>query len=140
MATMATKTLQSRHLFTMDATIAPEQDLGTRKIYNITGGTITGERLNGTVLPGGGDWVTFRADGSAVLDVRGTLQTDDGELIFVWYRGVVAPSANGLYWRTTPVFETASEKYQWLNNIVAVGVHSGDVQEGRVAYDVYEIL
>lgn len=135
-----TPALQSRHLFTMEATIAPEQDLGARKIYNITGGTVRGDRVNGTILPGGGDWVTARPDGTAVLDVRGTLETDDGDLIYVWYRGVVAPGENGLYWRTTPVFETASEQYKWLNNIVAVGVHTGDIKPGKVAYEVYEIL
>lgn len=135
-----TKTLQSRHLFTMDATIDPVQDIGARKIYPITGGTIAGDRINGIVIPGGGDWVTFRADGSAVLDVRGTLKTDDGALVYVWYRGIVAGGANGMYWRTTPVFETVSEKYAWLNNVVAVGVQTGEIQEGRVLYEVFEIL
>ena len=42
------------------------------------------------------------------------------------------------YWRTTHVFETASEKYGWLNRIVAVGVGRGS--SNGVEYNVYCIL
>jgi len=42
------------------------------------------------------------------------------------------------YFRTTPVFETASEKYGWLNRIVAVGI--GRMTPTGVGYKVYAIL
>ena len=42
------------------------------------------------------------------------------------------------YFRTTPVFETSSEKYGWLNRIVAVGV--GKLGKNKVMYKVYMIL
>jgi hypothetical protein len=42
------------------------------------------------------------------------------------------------YFRTTPVFETASEKYGWLNRIVAVGV--GRFAANWVGYTIYAIL
>ena len=42
------------------------------------------------------------------------------------------------YFRTTPVFETSSEKYGWLNRIVAVGV--GKLGKNKVTYKVYKIL
>ena len=42
------------------------------------------------------------------------------------------------YFRVTPVFETASEKYSWLNKIVTVGI--GQALPTGVAYKVYAIL
>lgn len=131
--------LQSEFLFGMTADIDPPLEIGSRRIYNVTGGTFVGPKLRGVVLPGGGDWLRRRADGVSVLDVRATLKTDDDELIYVYYRGIVAARNEGLYFRTTPVFETGSEKYAWLNNIVSVGVNR-PAEQGKVSYDIYEIL
>jgi hypothetical protein len=55
------------------------------------------------------------------------------------YRGIsVTPAGGAQYWRIVPIFETGAEKYTWLNNIVAVGVHR--TMPGKVAYRVYQIL
>ena len=43
-----------------------------------------------------------------------------------------------MLFRTTPVFETASEKYAWLNRLVAVGV--GDRRASGPLYRVFRIL
>ena len=51
---------------------------GTLSIFPVTGGSFEGERLRGKVLAGGGDWVTAEADGTVKLDLRVTLETDDG--------------------------------------------------------------
>ena len=74
------------------------------------------------------------------LDVRTTLRTDDGQLIYTHYRGIFHGGSDGadFYGRVTPYFETASGKYAWLNRIVAVGVAS--FAEGRLSYKIYEIL
>lgn len=125
---------------------------GTRTIVYVTGGYIEGPKIKATVLPGGGDWLLGRSDGSRVMDVRAAVRTDDGQFIYTYYRGYlnippemlqriykgekVDPSE--YYFRTTPVFETASEKYAWLNNIVAVGI--GTMSATAVAYKVYSIL
>jgi len=126
---------------------------GTLLIGYIKGGTFEGPRLKGEVLPGGGDWIRVRADGVVrEPDVRLTLRTDDGHLIYMSYRGIfkippellqrilrgdpVNPSE--YYLRTTPVFETASEKYGWLNELVAVGV--GTRTSTGLDYQVYAIL
>ena len=75
-----------------------------------------------------------------MLDVRATLQTDDDALIYVRYRGLVyTPEGGDTYWRTTPVFETASEKYDWLTRIVSVGINRGRVP-GKAVYSVYQVL
>ena len=127
---------------------------GERRIVYITGGKFSGPRLQGRVLPGGGDWLVVRPDGGAILDVRACLETDDGVIIYTHYSGrLVVPSELLPLWRDrqasaaidparyylriTSVYETGSERYAWLNDIVAVGV--GRRTPTGVAYRVFEI-
>jgi hypothetical protein len=127
--------------------------LGERRIAPVSGGELAGDRLRGRVLPfAGADWLLQRRDGALQQDVRLTLETDDGALILMSYRGVrhASPevsarlargeevSPDDYYLRTAPFFETAAERYAWLNLIVAVG--KGRRTSGGVIYDVYEIL
>jgi hypothetical protein len=139
----------------------PQQDVGTgpfgrRMIAAVTGGDFAGERLNGIVLPGGGDWALIDAANDTLrLDARATWQTQDGAKIYVSYTGVFRPYSDGpkqfarggtltaedraaLYFRTRPVFETGDARYAWLNGIVAIGV--GLVTPEGVAYELHEIL
>jgi Protein of unknown function (DUF3237) len=138
--TSAPEGLRSEFLMDLVLETSPAVAAGTHNITPVTGGTFAGPKVKGKVLGPGGDWTTRRPDGVIILDVRTILQTDDDQRIYVSYRGVIhrlqAPST--VYWRVTPIFETASAKYDWLNDIVAVGVRY-DVP-GRVAYHIYEIL
>jgi hypothetical protein len=125
---------------------------GNRHIMYITGGTIEGPKIKGVVVPGGGDWLVIRPDRAVILDVRAVCRTDDDQIVYTLFRGVnimsrevrekmakgeeVDPSE--YYFRITPVFETASEKYDWLNRIVAVGV--GRPTPTGVGYKIYAIL
>ena len=61
---------------------------GRRRVVRVTGGSFAGPKLRGTVLPGGGDRLIERADGAWALDVRITLRTDDGALIYAYYLGL----------------------------------------------------
>jgi len=54
---------------------------GTRLTAPIRDGTFECPRLRGKVLPGSGDWTLLRGDGVLELDLRVTLETDDGALI-----------------------------------------------------------
>jgi hypothetical protein len=125
---------------------------GTRATAIIVDGHFEGPRLRGKVLPGGGDWTLLRADGVLELDLRLTLQTDDGVLIHMTSFGLrhgppdviaalgrgekVDPSA--YYFRTTPRFETSHPKYTFLNRLVAVS--SGDRRPEGPIYTIDEIL
>ena len=110
-----------------------------RLIVPISGGTFTGPRLKGTIVLSSGDWVVQRPDGSRLLDVRLLLQTDDRQKIYMSWRGIAYTPPGGTLWaRIVPMFETASEKNTWLNNVVAVGVYHPDL--GEIAYRVYRIL
>jgi hypothetical protein len=120
-------------------------------IFYVKGGSFQGPKLKGEVLPGGGDWFLLRPDGVGELDVRGTFRTDDGALVYVTYRGILhAPpqvmaraqagekvDPSEYYFRTAPLFQTASEKYAWLNQIQAIGI--GWFGAGRVGYRVYAL-
>jgi hypothetical protein len=114
--------------------------LGRRVIFYVKGGTFEGPKLRGEVLPGGGDWALVSNDEATRLNVRLVLRTDDGDVIYMTYRGIsYRPTDNSEpYFRTAPFFETASEKYSWLNRIVAIGVGRG--QPTGVAYKVHAIL
>jgi uncharacterized protein DUF3237 len=116
--------ISARPLMTLRLATAATHDVGstptgTLTIFPISGGSFEGERLRGRVLAGGGDWVTAHADGTLALDLRVTLETDDGELIHMTFTGV-RDDANH-YFRTAPRFETASPKYAFLNRLLAVG-------------------
>ena len=128
--------LESVYLMELSLDVAPQLDTGHTRIAPVTGGTFSGPRLKGTVHPGA-DWIT-QVSGHSSLDVRITLETDDGALIYMTYKGIVARNGNETYWRVTPVFNTASEKYDWLNHIVSVG--KSKPIAGKVAYDIFQIL
>ena len=137
MAQSPASDLESEFVFELLLDVDPQIDAGHTSIAPVTGGTFSGPRLSGTVHSGGADWIT-QVSGHSSLDVRITLETDDGAMIYMTYKGVVARSDSGLYWRVTPAFNTASEKYDWLNHRIFVG-KSKQVQ-GKVAYDIFEIL
>jgi hypothetical protein len=125
---------------------------GHRNIVRVKGGWFEGPEVKGTILPGTGDWFLTRPDGVGEGDVRDTYRTDDGAIIFVSYRGILNISkdvwariragedvpASEYYLRGQPMFETGSEKYDWLNKIVSVSV--GKQEAMGVTYDVFRIL
>lgn len=129
--------LESEFVFELLLDVDPQVDAGAVRIAPVTGGTFAGPGIRGTVRPGGADWIT-QVSGHSSLDVRITLETDDGAVIYMTYTGVVRRGDDGVYWRVRPVFSTASEKYDWLNHIVAVGKNKP--VQGKVAYDVFRIL
>jgi hypothetical protein len=129
------------------------------RVSDIAGGRFAGERLSGDILASGADWADqgYYADGAAVsrLDVRSVWRTDDGVLINVTYpgRAVIPPQVlpdyqdvsrvegiepSSYYFRTTPLFETADARYEWLNGVVSVGL--GRRTRSGVHYKIYEIL
>jgi Protein of unknown function (DUF3237) len=112
--------------------------VGKRVIYIAKGGNFEGPKMKGKVRPAGGDWVLRLDSATTKLDVKLLLETDDGQLISNAYTGIVRNNSDGTtYWRITPIFETSSKKYEWLNYILAVGI--GKLGKGGVGYEVYAI-
>ena len=134
---LSAQELKSEFLFEMEATLNAPQMVGpvltgTRIIFIVNDGYVKGQKLNGKVLPGGGDWGLIVDSTTFKLDVRATMQTDDGAIIYVSYSGFLHTDAkkfamilegkggevspSDYYFRTNPVFETSSPKYAWLNH------------------------
>jgi Protein of unknown function (DUF3237) len=134
----------SRPLMTLRFTTAPVQQVGSvprgeRTTFPITGGSFEGDRMRGKVLPGGDDWTIKRSDGVIELDVRVTLETDDGALVHMTFEGIRNDGAEGgPYFRTLPRFETAAPKYAFLNLLLAVG--TGEIRADGPVHLIEEIL
>ncbi|MEA2589833.1 MAG: hypothetical protein QOH66_2760 [Actinomycetota bacterium] len=142
-------------VYRLEATLGQPMDVGTiaqgrRRIVPLTGGTFTGPELNGKLLPGASaDWQIIMADGTALGDIRYTLQTDRGDLLYVQSRAVRHGSAEVLArlgrgenvdaseytFRTATQIETAAADLDWLNKGVFVSV--GGRQPEGVIYETY---
>jgi hypothetical protein len=142
-------------IYRLEANLAAALELGETargraRIVPLAGGTFKGPELNGVLVPGASaDWQTVLADGTALGDIRYTLQTDAGQLLYVQSRGVrhgppevLARLARGdevaaseYTFRTSTQIETAVPELDWLNKGVFVGVAGR--QPAGVVYEVY---
>jgi hypothetical protein len=142
-------------VYRLAATVGEPLDLGDvaqgyRRIVALTGGTFTGPEINGKLLPGiSADWQIVLPDGTALGDIRYTLQTDGGDLLYVRSRGVRHGSAEVLArlargedvdaseytFRTSTEIETAASELDWLNKGIFISV--GARQAGGVVYETY---
>lgn len=136
--------MQTRPLMSLRLSTAPTHNVGagphgTRITFPITGGSFEGDRIRGKVLPGGDDWTVTRQDGVVELDLRVTLETDDGALIHMTFEGIRDDGTAGAsYFRTLPRFETAEAKYSFLNRLLAVG--KGEIRADGPVHVIEEIL
>jgi Protein of unknown function (DUF3237) len=142
--------------FTATVTLASPVEQGTvdggrKRFIAITGGTVSGPLLNGTVLPGGGDWQTILPGGLTKVEARYFLKAADGAVIEVTNPGVRTGSAevierlakgevvdpSAYYFRTTPRFDVAPGAHEWLRRhaFVARGIRRPD----RVEIDFYMV-
>jgi len=111
---------------------------GTRRIIPIIGGTATGARINGTILPVGADWQTVTANGVAQLDARYAIETEDGAVIEVISQGIRhVPEGGETYMRTFIRLETGAPAYDWVNR--ALFVASGGKVGSTVRLSVYRV-
>ena len=95
--TMMNKRLPDPHLtkiYRLEATLGEPQVLGGisgghRRIVPLTGGTFSGPELRGELVPGASaDWQIILPDGATFGDVRYTLATEHGHLLYVQSRTV----------------------------------------------------
>lgn len=142
-------------IYRLEATLGAPQDVGAvaaghRRIVPLTGGTFDGPELRGVLLPGASaDWQIVLADGTALGDIRYTLETEGGDVLFVQAHSVRHGSpevlarlgrgedvdASEYIFRTWARIETASAELDWLNKGTFISV--GGRQPGGVIYEVY---
>lgn len=136
----------------------PKTPWGTSLVVDVTGGTVTGPLLNGTLLPSGADWgllVPSLSDDLTLtnLDARLMIRLDDGTDVTFRYRGISytrpgvtpAPVPKGgikdpadFYTRTLVSLRTASQKHDWINRTVFVGSGTHREQAGPI-YSLYAV-
>ena len=146
----------SEHIFSYRGTISRPEVIGPvaegrRVNFYITGGKVEGPKVNGELLPGGGDWMTLRTDGVGIVDVRATIKTHDGALIYTAYSGTMDFGEDGyeklpkgevppvVSIHVAPRYYTSHPDYLWLNRIQCVGIGQSDMSRSEVAYDIYSI-
>lgn len=151
--------LKSEFLFDLEISLNPPQKIGpvltgTRLIYPFKDGAVKSDKINGKILDCSGEWGLVVDTTTFKMDVRATIQTDDGALIYMAYSGYNHASAeksaimrsgkgyelspSEYYFRSVPVFETSAPKYAWLNHTVAVGVGHFPAP-GKIIYRIYAI-
>jgi Protein of unknown function (DUF3237) len=122
-----------------DTHTLPGGPAGTRVIVELPRVEWRGDRLRARLKGrAAADWIAIGPEGTAVLDMRFTLETEDGALVYVQAHGRSdsAAFANGGPTYIAPVFETGDARYAWLNRVQAVG--RGRLEAGAVTLEVYE--
>ena len=145
-----------RHFCDIAVELGPVREMGAgrtgrRRIIPIVGGRVTGPGISGRILVLGADWQTVFADGTAELDTRYAMETDDGALIEVINYGfrhgpadVIARLAAGedvppdsYYMRTQARLETGDSRFRWVNRMLFAG--AGARQKSFVQISLFVI-
>jgi hypothetical protein len=151
-----TTTLKTEYLMKLNAPLdAPQVIDQSLFVFNVQpGGWVDGPNIKGKIVAPAADWSHRMPSGVNRLDVRLTIRTDDGELIFVTYGGAIqftskeqldslgkgaTLKADDCYFITAPTLQTKAEKYAWLNAIQAVGKMTA-AKGGEGAYVRYDIF
>jgi hypothetical protein len=155
---MAPLPLTHDFLFRMVLSVGVPQMVGATRngelrVVPVTGGTVEGPRFSGEVLPGtAADWLRVDPDGTAHMDVRLTLKSVTGGIVFMHYSGIRTGAPDVLarlnsgqavdpaeyYFRVAARFETGAPDLAWMNKVIAVGV--GQRPPSGPTYDVYAVM
>jgi hypothetical protein len=148
--------LRLEHICSYWATLSPPEIIGPlaeglRANVYVTDGEVLGPKIRGHFRRVGGDWLSLRPDGIGVLDVRATMELEDGGLIYTTYGGVADFGPDGyqkflegnppalVRLRITPRYYTGHSDYLWLNRLQCIGVGEVDMKQLRVTYDIYAV-
>ena len=150
-----TTKITTEYLMTLYAPLdTPQKIDDSLTIYNVgPGGWVKGPKINGTLIAPAADWIRIMPDGNLRQDVRLTIKTDEGSLIYVTYNGIISRSegagkriASGEvlnsadeYFLTAPTMETSAKHYVWLNHVQCVG-KMVEVKTGGNSFVKYDIF
>lgn len=146
----------SEFAFSYRLTLAPPEVVGPapggiRMNFRFLDGEFAGPRLKGKVMAGGTDFATLRGDGVIEVEVRGLLQTDDGAVIDIAYKGLIdaGPDAYAgflagslpaeLAVRAAPRLTAAHPAYQWLNRRQFYSIGRAVPSALKAEFDVYAL-
>ena len=148
--------MELQHEFTLRATLGETLQMkggpfGARIATSVSGGSVKGDRISGTLIGPGADWAIVGNDGYAQIDVRTQIRTDDGADLFLHYTGsielceatftaLLGDGETGFdeqYFRTHVRLESGEERYSWVNRALFVG--QGRVVSDGVEYEVFRL-
>jgi hypothetical protein len=148
-----TTKVSTEYLMTLYAPLDSTQEIDSSlDVNNIRpGGWVKGPRISGTLLAPMGDWSHALPSGVFRLDVRGTIKTDDGALIYISYNGIYQASeeadaraskgevltSKDIYFVIAPTLQTSAKKYEWLNAVQCVGKMASYKDGAYVRYDIH---
>lgn len=128
-------------VFSASLTVSAVHDVGNtqygkRRQLDVSGGTITGSKLQGTVLTGGLDYELTLSTGAKELEEVLVYKTSDNTSIFVRNCGVAAPGDSAV--RIVPDIEAPTGgAYAWLNTTKLVGTRT--VSDNKITLDIYDV-
>jgi hypothetical protein len=150
-----TTTVSTEYLMTLYAPLGVGEEIDSSLEINEVrpGGWVKGPRINGTLLAPAGDWSRALPAGVSRLDVRATIKTDDGALIYISYNGIFqdsketeARAARGevltskdMYFVIAPTLQTAAKKYEWLNAVQCIGKMVSYKNDSYVKYEIFVV-
>lgn len=139
-ATIELAPLGTLHLTMGESIAIPNSPAGMRVIVEFPAIRWEGERLRAELKgKAAADWISIGPEGTATLDIRFTMVTHDGAVVFVQTHGRTdsAGFSSGAPVYLAPRFETGDARYTWLNRIQAVA--KGALSAGVVSFEVFEV-
>lgn len=140
------------HVFDIEVLFGPDRAIfgplpggGHQGYTPATGGTISGPRLTGSVVPhSGADYATVRADGTIELCAHYLLQASDGTMIYIRNLGYLVRPAAGepqpSYFKLTPYFRVPAGPHDWLTRTVIVGGGERRTDPDRTLFRYYALV
>lgn len=152
-----TATPKLEYLMTYKAILEPPLPIdNSLLIFNVLpGGWIKGPNIKGTFLAPGADWLRIMPSGVLKLDVRAVMKTDDGELLYFTYAGLlqhteesfkkmnngeVFKASDVAYFYTAPTIQTGSKKYDYLNRVQLINKFVEAQIGPNGSYIIYDVF
>lgn len=118
--------------------ILTDTPMGNRMIVEVKEAEYFGDRLAGKLFgQAAADWLLIGPNDVGTLDIRATLQTHDGALIYSAYKGRTDMSQPGSPIYVAPLYDTGDERYLWVSKIQCVG--KGFIEDNVLNYEIYEL-
>ncbi len=125
-------------LCTLTVTLAETINVSSSLVIGeVTAARAEGDRFSANLKGNAAaDWLRVSPDGYGTIDVKITLETDDGAIVHATYSGRLQFDTMTVY--TAPLFNTGDERYAWMNRIQAVS--KGTFQpDGTLVYEMFEL-
>lgn len=125
---------------------------GSRMVFRIIDGSVSGPKFEGRILPGGADYALVRADGVTVIEAHYVIQNVDGTCVYVKNKGIFIANKDAIsrmdrgepvddhevYFRAAPVFDAPDGPHCWLSDRLFISTCRFSLDE--VTIRVYTVL